>query len=49
MGVWIAISAGLLVAGVIGWRWLLSRRSRIDAGEVSQSWIVEHRADNPQN
>jgi len=45
MGVWLA----LLVAGVIGGGLALKRRStlrqNIHAGQVSESWLREHRAE----
>jgi hypothetical protein len=44
------IVAGITAAGFVVKSLLASSRSsKIDLGNVSTSWIVEHRADKPQD
>ena len=52
MYVWIAAAVGLVAVGLTLKRILQSRRAptqRIDVGDVSQGWVVEHRADRSEN
>lgn len=44
MGTWVFAGVGLLVVGILARRVYGRRNARIDIGEVSQTWIVEHRA-----
>ena len=48
MAIWIVV-AGAIAIAFIAFRLLSSRSARIEGGEVSQSWIVEHRADNQRD
>ena len=51
MAVWVTVVLGALgIAALALWRIsaALSKRSRIDLGEVSRHWVVEHRADQQE-